>query len=350
MIARPLPVPAPPERVLIVKPSALGDVVTAVPVLRGLRRTFPDARISWLLSDACAPILAHDADLDETIPFPRRQLGPWWRSPSAARLLREFLRTLRRGAFDWVIDLQGLFRSGLFARVTGARVRAGFADAREGAWAFYTHRVRPEERHTVDRNLALASSLGVDARREDMTLSPSPAAREFAEGLRGRIDPAGGGFLAFVPPTRWETKSYPPRRWRTVAAAFAGRMPVALLGTRSDRALCERVAKGAAGNVVNLAGETTIPQMVALIASAACVVCSDSAAQFIAQAVGVPVVTLMGPTRPERTGPILRGQAVVADVPCQGCLRRRCRHITCMQTLAPETVVSAIEKALNGHP
>ena len=270
-----------------------------------------------------------------------------WRSPRAARLLREFLRTLRSGGFDWVIDLQGLFRSGLFARATGARVRAGFSDAREGAWVFYTHRHRPGERHTVDRNIALARRLGVDARREDMTLTASPEGREFAGGLRRRLAPGGGDFLVFVPPTRWVTKCYPPRRWRTVTTALARRMPVALLGTRADRPLCERIADGAGPGAVNLAGETTIPQMLGVIASAACVVCSDSAAQFIAQALAVPVVTLMGPTRPERTGPILRGQAIVADVPCQGCLRRRCRHITCMQTIAPETIISAVKEALD---
>ena len=70
-----------PRRVLIVKPSALGDVVTAVPVLRGLKRTFPDSRVSWMLARSCAPLMAHDTDLDEVVPFDRRGLGKWWRSP-----------------------------------------------------------------------------------------------------------------------------------------------------------------------------------------------------------------------------------------------------------------------------
>jgi len=347
MIADPPREPSPPRKVLIIKPSALGDVVTALPVLRGLRRTFPRARVSWMLSTSCAAVLTGDGDLDEVVPFDRRRLGAAWRSPSAARLLGRFLRGLSRGGFDWVIDLQGLFRSGFFALATGAAVRAGFADAREGAWVFYTHRHRPAERHTVDRNIALARRLGIDARREDMTLSLAAAGREFAERFRRRIGAGSGGFLVFVPPTRWATKRYPLRHWRTVAARLVRRMPVALLGTESDRALCARIADAAGRGAFNLAGETTLPQMVGLIASAACVVCSDSAAQHIAQAVGVDVVTLIGPTRPERTGPLIRGRSLVADVPCRGCLKRRCRHITCMQSIAPSAVVSAVEGLLN---
>ncbi len=337
---------APPRKVLIIKPSALGDVVTALPVLRGLRRTFGGARVSWLLSTTCAPLLEDDGDLDEVVPFDRRRLGAAWRSPAAAKLLAGFLRRLSRGGFDWVIDLQGLFRSGFFAFTTGAAVRAGFADAREGAWVFYTHRHRPAERHTVDRNIALARRLGIDARREDMTLPLAGAGREFAERFRRRSGAGGGGFLVFVPPTRWATKRYPVRHWRAVAAGLARRMPLALLGTQSDRALCARIADAAGRDAFNLAGETTLPQMVGLIASSACVVCSDSAAQHIAQAVGVDVVTLIGPTRPERTGPLIRGRSIVADVPCRGCLKRKCRHVTCMQSIAPETVVSVVERLL----
>ena len=333
--------PRAPGRVLIIKPSALGDVVTALPVLRGLRRTFPEAHVSWLLSTSCAPLVAADPALDEVVPFDRRRLGRAWRSPAAARGLAGLLASLRRAEYDWVIDLQGLFRSGFFAWATRAPVRAGFASAREGAGLFYTHRCRTTGPHTIDRNVELMRSLGVEARRQDMTLTVPAAGRAAAEALRRR-EGLTGEFVVLVAPTRWPTKHYPPRHWRRVAAELARSRPVALLGTADDRELCEGIAAGADG-VVDLAGRTDLPTMVGLIAGSSCVVCCDSAAQYIAQAVDVDVVTLIGPTRPERTGPLLRGRAIAADVPCRGCLRRRCRHITCMQTIAPEAVVATVE-------
>jgi heptosyltransferase-1/heptosyltransferase-2 len=337
-----------PGKVLIIKPSSLGDVVTALPVLRALRRGFPRAHLSWLVSTSCSPLLAGDADLDEIVPFDRRRLGQAWRSAGAAGALAGLVKTLRRGGYDWVIDLQGLFRSGFFARVAGSPVRAGFANAREGAWMFYTHRLTPRAEHAVDRNIALAAMLGLDARRQDMTLSVRPEGRAFAESFRASHAVAGEPYVVLVPPTRWATKLYPARHWRSVAARLSGRAPVAIVGTPADAEMCSQVASDCGRRVIDLAGQTTIAQMVGLIAGASCVVCSDSAAQHIAQAVGTDVVVLIGPTRPERTGPVLGGRCVTAPVPCQGCLRRSCRHMTCMQAIEPESVAAAVEQTLAG--
>ncbi len=341
MILRRLP---PPKRVLIVKPSALGDVVTALPVLHGLRRTFPETHIAWLVSTACADVLLDQPGLDDIVLFDRKRLGRCWRSPEALRSLSAFFQTLRRGRYDWAIDLQGLFRSGLFTRWTGAVVRAGFADAREGAAMFYTHHVAVSAEHTVDRNLALARVMGIDARGEDVRLHISPDSQAFAEAWCRDLGLSRGGFLVCVPPTRWTSKLYPVRHWRRVAAGLAERMPVLLIGSPdpAEHELCRQIAEGISG-VTNLAGRTTIRQMAGLLAISAGVVCCDSAAKFIAAAVGVECVVLIGPTHPERTGPYRRGRAFVADVPCQGCLQKRCTHGTCMESLPPSLVLDAAD-------
>jgi len=336
-----------PHRLLIVKPSALGDVVTAMPVLRGLRRTFGrEVHVAWLINTNCADLLAHDSDLDECVLFDRKRLGKAWHSVAAAGALVKLLGRLRRGRYDWVIDLQGLLRSALLARATRAPLRAGFVDAREGAARFYTHRsAAPDGMHTVDRNIALVRELGVDARGEDMTLQVAPPAREFAEAFVGEHS-LGDGFVICVPPTRWRTKLYPVRHWRTVAERLARRLPVVLVGGPGDRDLCGAVAGGLGPGVINAAGHTDVAQMVALIAASSGVICCDSAAKFIAPAVGTDVVTLIGPTRVERTGPYRRGHAVVADVACQGCLERLCPHITCMESIDPEAVIAAAGEML----
>jgi len=109
---------------------------------------------------------------------------------------------------------------------------------------------------------------------------------------------------------------------------------------------CRAVAQGAGEGVIDLGGRTDLVELVGLIAAARGVLCSDSAAKFIASAVGVDSVTLIGPTRPERTGPYRLGRAVVADVPCQGCLKRRCSHITCMESIRPDDVLLAVDAML----
>ena len=335
--------PEAPRRVLILKPSSLGDVVTAVPVLRGLRRAFPEAHLAWLLSTSCAPLMEGDADLDEIIPFDRGGMGAWWYWLPATKKLISLRRMLRRGRFDWTIDLQGLLRSGLFTRMTGATVRAGFASAREGATWFYNRSIDVAATHTVERNVELIRALGVEASVEDMTLAPTSEGHAFAAQLCDELGCGPGGYVVCVPPTRWPTKRYPVRHWRRVVAALAADRPVALLGAPGDEAYCDAACKDI-DRAVSLAGRTNIPRMVGAIAASAGVICSDSAAMFIAPAVGVGVVVLVGPTRIERTGPLGSGRALVADVPCQGCLRKRCRHITCMEMIDPAAVVAAADE------
>lgn len=335
----------PPRRVLIIKPSALGDVVTAMPVLRGLKRTFPEAHVAWLVADFCADLIAHDSQLDQTIIFKRKMLGRAWRSATSFGALLDLRRQLTQGEFDWVIDLQGLLRSALLGHMTGAKLKAGFADPREGAAMFYNRIATAGPLHTVDRNIALARLLGIKATSDDMTLEVSEAGEQFAGDFtrQHNID----RFIICAPDTRWKTKLYPQRHWRKVVASLAKLAPVVIVAPKSAQPLGDAIAANRGAGVINLAGQTTVAQMVGLIAASSGVVCSDSAPKFIAPAVSVDCVTLLGPTQAKRTGPYPRGKAIIAPVPCQGCLRRHCDHITCMEAISPDEVVSAGREMLN---
>lgn len=337
-----------PRRVLIIKPSSLGDVISALPVLRGLRRTMAQAHVAWLVTPGCAGILQGQG-LHEIVLFDRRRLGQMAWNPAALAAFIRFCRELRGRGFDWVIDLQGLFRSGFLAAATRARVRAGFADARELAPLFYTHRIQTGAPHTVDRNIALARELGVDARAEDLRLDVLPAARDEVAALLARHGLTPRRFFLASPGTRWANKLYPPHRWRELIRQLAPQAPVALAGGKDEIELCARLAAeaGGQGRVVNLAGQTSLPQLVAAIAAAGVVICSESAAGFIAPAVGTPFVTLMGPTRVDRTGPYAgRGVPLSADIHCIGCLRRQCSHATCMQLIPPRRVAEAARRLM----
>ena len=344
------------DRILLIKPSSLGDVVHALPVLHGLRARYPEARIDWLIAKPLAPLLEPLTELDELVLFDRRRFARIGRNPRITGEFVRFVRALRARQYDLAIDLQGLFRTGFLTWTTGARVRIGFRNAREGAPLFYTHGVRAEnpDTHAVDRNYLVAQALGFGdipiAFNLTMTGSVRAEALELlrAGGLDGKQS-----LVAVVPGARWETKVWPPERFAETVDALQRRNPVqcVLLGSRDEVPLCERIAEACKSTPINLAGRTSIQQLAAVLERADLVLCQDSAAVHLAVAFGRPLVCLVGPTNPLRTGPYLRISDVVQlKLDCAPCYLRRlsqCQHAhRCMQGLEVDRVLAAVERTL----
>src|SRR5258707_6861240 len=170
------------DRILLIKLSAVGDVVHALPVLAGLRARFPTSQIDWLIRPDCADLVRCHPALSNVVAFPRRIPGAPW--DKATTLVRS-LRSVGRSRYDLVIDLQGQLRSALYALASRAKVRIGFASAREGARLAYTHRVPVPslEHHAVDRYLWFGDLLGFDPRNPEFTIRLPPAATAAAEEL-----------------------------------------------------------------------------------------------------------------------------------------------------------------------
>ncbi len=350
------------ERILLIKPSSLGDIVHALPVLNGLRRRYPAAHISWLVNTAYAPLIATHPQLSEVIEFDRRTYARIGRSLSASRQFAGLMRSLRTRRFDLTVDLQGLFRSGFLSRSSGAPVRIGPSDAREMAGAFYTHRVQVGgmDTHAIERNYAVGQMLGFADVPIAFDLAISTSERQRAnEALRqAGVDPAGP-FAAVLPGARWETKRWFPDRFAHVIAALARQTGTAsiLLGAPDEADACAQVQRLAAcmgATAPNLAGQTGLRELVAIIEQASVVICHDSAPMHIAAALGRPMVCLIGPTNPRRTGPYgATARVIQAGVPCAPCYLRRLRQCPynhdCMRSIHPSDVVDAAVAAL-GRP
>lgn len=331
--------PSPPRRILIVKPSAIGDVVHTLPILNLLRGRWPDAHISWLVTPACAGLLEGHPQLDEVIRFDRRRFGRGWRSPGSAMGLLRFTLDLRRRQFDLVLDLQGLFRSGWFAWQTRAPVRVGFANARELAHLFYTHHVRvgSPDQHAIDRYLTLARELGCDTSCVKFRFHVMDDDRRYVETLV----PSGTRYAVLIPGTNWETKRWPAERYAALVKPLRDRFGLAsvVAGSPDERDLAERVTGG-----INVAGRTNLRQLVALLERADLVIANDSGPMHIASGLNRPLVTLFGPTNPVRTGPFRRHDTVLRlDIPCSPCYSRRCSHQSCLQWMGIEPVLAAAE-------
>jgi len=348
------------DRILIIKPSSFGDVIHALPVLNGLRHRYPHARISWLVAGSCAGLLEGHPALDEIIRFDRKRYGQIGRNPLAGLEFVRFLQDLRARQFDLIVDLQGLFRSGFLAITAGARHRIGFANARELGWIFYNHRVAvPDpEMHAVERNYLFSPPLGFAHVPIRFNLPVRDDARAAVQALLAEqgIGP-GDGYLAVGPGTRWETKQWPAAHFAEAINRIQAEqaLPVVLTGMPEERETAEAVARGVAGKLVNLAGRTSLAQMIALVDGARAVLMHDSGPMHLATALNKPLVALYGPTSPARTGPYGRGETVARlDLPCSPCYLKRvadCPHgHRCMRELLPETVAAQVSRTWAAAP
>ncbi len=338
----PIALPSPPRRVLIIKPSAIGDVVHALPVLNLIRKTWPKAHVAWLVTPACAGLLDGHPQLDEVIRFERKKFGRGWRSPKAAMGLFRFARELRRRQFDLVIDLQGLFRSGWLSWQTRSPVRVGFANARELAPLFYTHRVPIEtvEQHAIDRYLAVAEMLGCGRDPVEFHFATRDEDRA-AVAVLLKVD---SPYAVLLPGTNWETKRWPVEHFAGLVAPLRERygLRTVIGGAQDDRTLAAQIP-----GALDLTGVTTLPQLVALLERATVVIGNDSGPMHIASALGRPLVTLYGPTSPIRTGPYRRLDTVIRlDIACSPCFSRHCSHQSCLKWLGVEPVLSEISNQL----
>lgn len=337
----------PARRIALIKPSALGDVIHALPVLTALRRRFPAAHLTWVVNQTYEPLLRGHPDLDATLPFDRAALrGDWL---GGARSFAGFLRRLRRECFDLVLDLQGLLRSGLMTAATGAARRVGLSTAREGAVWFYTDLVRvsnSDKLHAVDRYWLIAEALGAGGGPKTFRVPLSETDQHWADALlRDRPRP----WLMLAPGARWQTKRWLPSHFAALSRlAFAETGgTVVLVGGQEDAALAQQITGGVSGPVVDLTGHTTLPRLAAMLARADVVVANDTGPLHLAAALGRRVVAPYTCTRARLTGPYAQpGAAVETGVACQGSLLRQCPHMRCMAELTPERLWPSLRKVL----
>ena len=337
------------HRILIIKPSSLGDVVNALPTLAALRDRFPKAYIAWFVKRQWAGLLERAEGLDAVWPV----------EPTLTGWLREILH-LRTSGFDLVVDLQGLLRSGMTARLTGCPARIGFANAREGSPWFYTHRVPvpTPDMHAVDRYLLVASSLGAVPRGSpEFRLHAQPGDGEEIAGLLGRHGvKAGTAWIAMNVSARWPTKRWPPEFFAATADRIQteGLGSVVLLGGPEDQELARAVKERMRTVPIDLTGVTTPGLLPALLGAATLLLTNDSGPMHVAVAVGTPVVALFGPTSAIRTGPYGAGHRVLSSgIPCSPCFSRVCRNavkLECLLKISPDQVLEAVRGQLALQP
>jgi heptosyltransferase I len=305
----------PYEKILLIKPSSLGDVVTALPALSALRRSFPRARISWLIRPEFAPLIEGHPHLDEIILFDRKFLAQAWHSPAAGRNLLSLISKLRQSRFDAVLDLQGLFRTGLLAWLSGCPQRFG-PRWREMAHLFYTTAIPPrlEWVHVVDHYLKLIEAMGASDLSPEFLLPEKPAATTAARALLAREGLDSERYAVVIPGSAQVSKCWPPERFAALVDRLTSEhgLAVAATGAQSESPMIENIRRLAKRPPANLAGRTSLPELVEVLRRAKLVVSNDTGPGQIAAALGRPLVMMFSWSNPLRVGPYARPQCVVA--------------------------------------
>ena len=333
-----------PDSILIVRLSAMGDIVMATPLASALKRTYPMAKICWLVQPEWRDLLAGHPAVDEVLVWPRNEWAALWREKklwSLLRAIRSFGDRLKSFSFDLGIDAQGLLKSALLLRLSGARHRVGLESKERSHWLLDQAVVaNPDNSRISSEYLSLANALGLDTGSFEPTLELDGAQREASRRLLDSLG-VSSPYIAFCPFTTRPQKHWPEAYWAELGSALCeqSERPVLLLGGEADDAAARRIVDlaGATGNgqLLNLAGRTTIAEAAGLVAGSELVVAVDTGLGHMGVAFDRPTVMLFGSTRPYTVTTRDNVGVLYHDIHCAPCRRRpTCNGAyTCMKNL-----------------
>lgn len=345
--------------ILIVKLSAIGDVVHTLPALNALRRRYPKAHITWLVEEAAADLLVGHAALDRVLISKRKRwLGDlktrhWRRS---LRELGAFVNALRDTRYDMLFDFQAAIKGAALIAMVRARRKIGFGhglEHQEHSYLALNERIPAVsmEIHALKRGLMLLEAVGIPCEQIEYRLPITEKDRHRARHLQSKA-PGGltnGPAIAVNPMAKWDTKLWPWQRFARLADRFIDQYhaTVFFTGGPDDRAVIDQIQNAMQNDSVNLAGRTSLMALAALYQEMACVISTDTGPMHIAAAVGTPTAALFGPTADWRTGPYGDGHRIVSANPqCRPCFKRSCETTHCMREIRVESVFEHVSDVL----
>ena len=354
------PVEEIPRSILIVKLSAIGDVIQTLPMAEAMKRQYPDARIDWVVEEDASALLLHHPVINRVIISRRKSWvkkalkpGGFWRT---LREVGRFIRELRSRPYDWVIDNHGIFKSGLLVllsrgrRKIGFQASAGIAD--EGSYFFTHERYKPLsiERHALERYLDLVSQMGVQTDSTAFHLSVPPDSLKEAEDLLRQKGFGSRPLVVLHPVAKWETKQWPAENFaRLISALTQKKASVVITGSPQDEGPVGEIIQrmGDSVKVLNLAGKTDLMELAGIFSLSDLVLSPDTGPMHLAAAVKAPLIALFGPTAPWRTGPYGNNPGIIRkDLPCSPCFQKKCRTMECMDSISVEEVLAAVQQKL----
>ena len=336
--------------ILIVKLSAIGDVIHALPVSYALRQRYPDAHITWVVEPTALEIVKHNPCVDEVVVFYKKAFKTY---SGFKENFMPLYRRLHERRYDISLDLQGLFKSAAVVLTAGAKRKLGCVDMREGS-GLISRPVKGAHSsgHIVDRNLDVAAALGCDTKKVVFPLENTAEETAFVkELLREHSILPQDKYIVFAVGTNWPNKCWQPKYFAALADILQQhsiKIVLAGFGTADEAKAQEIIKQSRHSSIANLVGKASLMQTAALMQKASAVIGGDTGNLHMAAALGVPAIMLMGPTDPVRNGPYAQNHNVIlAGHDCDGCWKRICKkNIDCLAGIKPEQVWAKIEKNL----
>jgi len=341
--------------ILIVKLSAIGDVVHTLPSLAALRRCYPEAHITWVVEEASSDLISNHPDLDRIIISRRKcwieNLKKFDNIKATIADIRLFVRTLRDRKYDLVIDFHGLFKSSMIVLLSGGKRKMGYDSMQEFSGLFLTERIPEDmEKHAVDRYLDFIRYLGADADNPEFNITVTEENKTRIESLLKAADvDINGPFVAVNPVAFWDTKLWEDDRFAGLCDRIIKELKcrVVFTGGKGQGGI-ERIQSMMVSLSVNMEGQTTLRDLAYLYSLSRLLITTDSGPMHIAAAMNTPTVALFGPTDPSRTGPYGNGHTIVRkEMPCSPCFLKKCDTKRCMEEIGVDEVFEAVKESIN---
>lgn len=346
------------KNILIVRLSAMGDIIHVMPSVRNLRAEFPSAHIAWLVEDRFRDLVENLPGIDEIIVFPRRQWQTYLKSPQKYFFrmfweIRSFLKNLRNKDYDIALDFHGNFKSGLLTYLSSARKRIGFSRGycKEFNFIFTNLRVTPNQKrlHRIDKYLNLLSGLGIEAKYQKPVFSIPDADRLYIDNFiyQNRLDQKTiaiihPGTSLFGKYKRWSVKNYARLADRLIQEL---NYSVIFTWGALEYEIVEEIISLMFCQAIIACRTSSVKQLIALLCHAHLFIGGDTGPTHIASCSGIPTIAIFGPKDPVVYAPYGENVVVVRkDIPCSPCEKRTCDHVTCINSVTQEDVFDTVRK------
>ncbi len=342
-------------KILIVKLSAIGDVIHTLPALNAIRRHYPEAHITWLVEEAASDIVKNHHALDRIIISKRKY---WIEKLKHFNLdsmgeIYCFIKELRDTSYDLIIDFQALLKSGILIGLARGRRKVGFGkgmEHMEHSYLFLNERIPAVsmDNHALMRGMMLLNAIGIQTEKIDYHLSIGIDERESAGIILSKYGVKQEELLiAINPVAKWETKLWSIDRFANLADRLIKEYNAEIIftGSMEDFDTIQSIITRMTRTAVNLAGLSSLKGLAALYEKADVVISTDTGPMHMAAAVKTPVVALFGPTSPLRTGPFGSiHQVIRVEMECSPCFKRVCKTKNCMLKIDIDQVIDGVNK------